>query len=108
MVLAKLYAQDDLILRRLLFKLFRIEENLEKNAEEITTLAASIAGLREEKDTHDSALDDARADQAKARSAVAKAEKKIKKAEKTLEDKASPILTVMTLSISNAFSTVET
>ena len=108
MVLAKLYAQDDLILRRLLFKLFRIEENLEKNAEEITTLAASIAGLREEKDTHDSALDDARADQAKARSAVAKAEKKIKKAEKTLEDKASPIVTVMTLSISNAFSIVET
>ena len=108
MVLAKLYAQDDLILRRLLFKLFRIEENLEKNAEEITTLAASIAGLREEKDTHDSALDDARADQAKARSAVAKAEKKIKKAEKTLEDKVSPILTVMTLSTSNAFSTVET
>lgn len=108
MVLAKLYAQDDLILRRLLFKLFRIEENLEKNAEEITTLAASIAGLREEKDTHDSALDDARADQAKARSAVAKAEKKIKKAEKTLEDKVRPILTVMTHSISNAFSIVET
>jgi hypothetical protein len=45
----------------LLFKLFRIEENLEKNAEEITTLADSIAGLREEKETHDSALDDARA-----------------------------------------------
>ena len=71
----------------MLFKLFRIEEHLEKNADEITTLAASISGLREEKETHDSALDDARADQAKARSAVAKAEKKIKKAEKALEDK---------------------
>jgi structural maintenance of chromosome 1 len=79
----------------LLFKLFRIEENLEKNAEEITTLAASIAGLREEKDTHDGALDDARADQAKARSLVAKAEKKIKKAEKTLEDKAGTLLPVI-------------
>lgn len=86
--------KDDLILRRLLFKLFRIEENLEKNAEEITTLAASIAGLREEKDTHDSALDDARADQAKARSGVAKGEKRIKKAEKTLEDKVRIILPV--------------
>ncbi len=72
-----------------------MEESLEKNAEEITTLAASIAGLREEKEAHDGALDDARADQAKARSVVAKAEKKIKKAEKTLEDKAGTILPVI-------------
>ena len=76
----------------MLYKLFRIEENLEKNADEITTLAASIAGLREEKETQDNALDDARADQAKTRSMVAKAEKKIKKAEKALEDKARTIL----------------
>ena len=79
----------------MLFKLFRIEENLEKNAEEITTLAASVTGLRDEKETHDSALDDARADQAKARSLVAKAEKKSKKAEKTLEDKVRTILPVI-------------
>ncbi|KAN0135870.1 RecF/RecN/SMC [Lactarius tabidus] len=85
---------NDLILRRLLFKLFRIEENLEKNAEEITTLAASITGLREEKETHDSALDDARADQAKARSGVTKAEKKIKKAEKALEDKKPELVSI--------------
>ena len=76
----------------MLFKLFRIEENLEKNAEEITTLAESLAELREEKETRDGALDDARADQAKARSAVAKSEKKIKKAEKALEDKVSSLL----------------
>ncbi|KAH9061732.1 cohesin complex subunit psm1 [Lactarius deliciosus] len=80
--------RDDLILRRLLFRLFRMEESLEKNAEEITTLAASITGLRDEKEARDGALDDARADQAKARSVVAKAEKRIKKAEKALEDKA--------------------
>ncbi|KAF8268112.1 cohesin complex subunit psm1 [Lactarius quietus] len=83
--------RDDLILRRLLFKLFRIEENLEKNAEEITTLAASIAGLREEKETQDSALDDARTDQAKARSA----------AEKALEDK-KPELVAIEASIAHS------
>ncbi len=88
------YAQDDLILRRLLFKLFRIEEGLEKDAEEITTLGSSIAGLREEKEGRDEALEQARTDQAKARSAVAKAEKRIKKAEKALEDKASTLLLV--------------
>lgn len=88
------YAQDDLILHRLLFKLFRIEEGLEKNAEEITTLGTSIAGLREEKDVRDEELDQLRTDQAKARTAVAKAEKRVKKAEKALEDKASTVLPV--------------
>lgn len=82
-------AQDDIVLRRLLFKLFRIEEGLEKDAEDITTLVTSLAGLREEKDGRDEELEQARSDQAKARAAVAKAEKRIKKAEKTLEDKAS-------------------
>ena len=89
------HAQDDLILRRLLFKLFRVEEGLEKNAEEITTLGSSIAGLREEKESRDEELEEARADQAKARTAVAKAEKRIKKAEKALEDKASSISPVI-------------
>jgi chromosome segregation ATPase len=89
------HAQDDLILHRLLFKLFRIEEGLEKNAEEITTLGSSIAGLREEKESRDEELEEARTDQAKARTAVAKAEKRIKKAEKALEDKASSILPVI-------------
>ena len=88
------YAQDDLILRRLLFRLFRIEEGLEKDAEEVTTLGTSIAGLREEKEGRDEELDQARTDQAKARSAAAKAEKRIKKAEKALEDKASTVLLV--------------
>jgi len=72
--------------------LFRIEEGLEKDAEDITTLVTSIAGLREEKDGRDEELEQARTNQAKARAAVAKAEKRIKKAEKTLEDKASTVL----------------
>ncbi|KAH9053337.1 cohesin complex subunit psm1 [Lactarius vividus] len=93
--------RDDLILRRLLFKLFRMEENLGRNAEEITTLTASIAGLRDEKESRDGALDDARADQAKARSVVAKAEKKIKKAEKALEDK-KPELVAIEASIAHS------
>ncbi|KAH9970194.1 P-loop containing nucleoside triphosphate hydrolase protein [Lactifluus volemus] len=86
--------RDDLILRRLLCKLFHIEENLEKNAEEITTLGTSIAGLREEKEARDEELDEARTDQAKARTSVSKAEKKIKKAEKALEDKRPELMTI--------------
>jgi chromosome segregation ATPase len=73
-------------------KLFRIEEGLERNAEEISTLGTSIAGLREEKEGRDEDLDEARTDQAKARTAVAKSEKRIKKAEKAFEDKASTVL----------------
>jgi chromosome segregation ATPase len=88
----ELFMQDDLILHRLLFKLFRIEEGLEKDADEITTLRTSIAGLHEEKEGRDEELEHARADQAKIRTAVAKAEKRIKKAEKALEDKASTVL----------------
>jgi len=64
---------------------------LEKNAEEITTLGTSIAGLQEEKEGRDEELEHARTDQAKIRTAVAKAEKRIKKAEKALEDKASTV-----------------
>lgn len=72
--------------------MFRIEEGLEKDAEEITTLGTSIAGLQEEKEGRDEELEHARTDQAKTRTAVAKAEKRIKKAEKALEDKASTVL----------------
>lgn len=43
--------------------------------------------MREEQKTHDDALNDARAEQAKARSALMQREKKLKKAEKALEAK---------------------
>ncbi|KAI9511038.1 RecF/RecN/SMC [Russula earlei] len=86
--------RDDLILRRLLFKLFSIEEGLEKNAEEITALGGSISGLREGKEGRDEELDLARTEQAKARTAIAKVEKRIKKAEKAVDDKKPDLVAV--------------
>ena len=74
-------------MRRILFKLFHIEEALEKDAREVREQSKALAGLREEQKTHDAALNDARAEQAKARSALMQREKKLKKAEKALEAK---------------------
>ncbi|KIJ62116.1 hypothetical protein HYDPIDRAFT_169279 [Hydnomerulius pinastri MD-312] len=79
--------RDELILRRILYKLFHIEEALETNARDIQTKSRALAGLREEQQQHDKALEDARADQARARTAVVREEKKVKKAEKAVESK---------------------
>lgn len=79
--------RDDLILKRFLWKLFHIEEQIETNAREITQKNKTLAGLRKEQAVHDKALEDARAKQAKSRSDVLAAEKKVKKAEKALEGK---------------------
>ncbi|KAF8137566.1 RecF/RecN/SMC, partial [Boletus edulis] len=79
--------RDDLILRRILYKLFHIEEALEANARDIQKKSRALAGLRAEQQQHDKALEDARADQARARTAVVREEKKVKKAEKTVESK---------------------
>ncbi|KAF9233408.1 hypothetical protein BU15DRAFT_90371 [Melanogaster broomeanus] len=79
--------RDELILRRLLYKLFHIEEALEGNAREIQTKSRTLAGLRADQQQHDKALEDARADQARARTAVVREEKKVKKAEKAVESK---------------------
>lgn len=79
--------QDDLILSRILFKLFHIEEAIEVNVREIQSQSKALAGLREEQRKHDEALEASRAEQAKARTGVIQLEKKIKKAEKTLEGK---------------------
>ncbi|KAI0063838.1 cohesin complex subunit psm1 [Artomyces pyxidatus] len=89
--------REELILRRILFKLFHIEEALEKNAHEIKEQSKTLAGLREEKQVQDQALDEARAEQAKARLSVTKGDKKIKKAEKALEDKKPDLLEVEAL-----------
>lgn len=83
-----------LILRRILFKLFHIEEALEKDAHEVREQSKTLAGLREEQKTHDDALNDARAEQAKARSALMQREKKLKKAEKALEAKKPELIAV--------------
>ncbi|KAL4072467.1 RecF/RecN/SMC [Scleroderma yunnanense] len=79
--------RDQLILRRVLYKLFHIEKALEANARDIQTKSRALAGLRREQQAQDNALEAARAEQAKARSAVVKEEKKVKKAEKSIESK---------------------
>lgn len=79
--------QDELILHRILYKLYHIEESIDQNVREIKTQNKALAGLREEQRVHDEALAEARAEQAKVRTTVMQKEKKIKKAEKTLDGK---------------------
>ncbi|EJC99202.1 cohesin complex subunit psm1 [Fomitiporia mediterranea MF3/22] len=79
--------RDDLILKRFLWKLFHIEEQIASNSREIIQKNKTLAGLRREQAAHNKALEDARAKQAKVRSDVSAAEKKVKKAEKALEGK---------------------
>jgi galactokinase len=79
--------QDDLILKRILYKLFHVEEALEANARDIQTKSKALAGLRAEHGEHEKALEDVRAEQARARTAVVREEKRVKKAEKALEAK---------------------
>lgn len=79
--------KDDLILKRILFKLFHIEEAIENNSRTIVTKNKELTGLREEQRKHDKALEDARTEQAKVRGNVMQKEKTLKKAEKALEGK---------------------
>lgn len=79
--------RDELILRRILYKLFHIEKALEANARDIQTKSKALAGLRREQRVNDEALEIARAEQAKVRAALVKEEKKVKKAEKAIESK---------------------
>lgn len=84
--------QDDLILRRVLFKLFHIEEALERNAREIKDQARTLEGLREEQRVHDEELADARAEQARARSNAMRKERALKSAERAVEGKVRYLL----------------
>ncbi|RPD56436.1 condensin complex subunit SMC1 [Lentinus tigrinus ALCF2SS1-6] len=79
--------RDDLVLRRILFKLFHIQKSLEEHAHAIREQNKTLAGLRQEQRKHEKALEEARSEQAKARGNVMQKEKKIKKAEKALETK---------------------
>ena len=81
------------MLRRILVKLYHIQRSLEEHARAIKEQNQTLAGLRAEQRKHEKALEDARADQAKARSNVMQKEKRIKKAEKALETKARIRLT---------------
>ena len=71
----------------MLYKLWHIEEALERNATEIKEQSRALAGLREEKGNADDVLESARREQATARSAVTAKEKKLRKAERALEAK---------------------
>ncbi|KAF4618816.1 hypothetical protein D9613_009734 [Agrocybe pediades] len=79
--------RDQLILERILTKLYHIDMGIEDNTREVVKKNKELTGLREEQKVHDRQLDAARADQAKARTSVMQKEKNIKKAEKALEGK---------------------
>ncbi|KAK7020211.1 Structural maintenance of chromosomes protein 1 [Paramarasmius palmivorus] len=85
--------REIVIMERILFRLFHIEESIEMNAHEIRQQNRALAGLREEQRKHDDALEAARAQQARARTSVMQTEKKIKKAEKALDAKRPDLVT---------------
>ncbi|TBU39664.1 condensin complex subunit SMC1 [Dichomitus squalens] len=77
--------RDDLVLRRILYKLYHIQQSLDEHAQAIRDQNKALVGLRKEQQKHEKALEEARSEQAKSRGAVMQKEKKIKKAEKALE-----------------------
>lgn len=81
------------MLRRILFKLYHIQRSLEEHARAIKEQNKTLAGLRQEQRKHEKALEEARAEQAKARGNVMQKEKRIKKAEKALETKVRNLYT---------------
>ncbi|PCH34989.1 cohesin complex subunit psm1 [Wolfiporia cocos MD-104 SS10] len=86
--------RDELILHRILYKLYHIQKALDDNARAIKTQNKALVGLRAEQRKHDNALEGARAEQAKVRLAVSQKEKKIKKGEKSLEGKKPDLVQV--------------
>lgn len=85
-------------MNRVLWKLWHIEEGLERNAREIKAQNRTLEGLRVERDQRDEELDSARAEQAKARSVVFQKEKRIKKLEQALELKVHIYTSVLIIS----------
>ncbi|KAF8996172.1 condensin complex subunit SMC1 [Cyathus striatus] len=86
--------KNDLILKRVLFKLFYIEEAIETNTRLIQRKNKELVGLKQEQKVHDKALEAARAEQAKSRANVMQKEKAIKKAEKVLDGKRPDLVSV--------------
>ncbi|KAI0692899.1 cohesin complex subunit psm1 [Cytidiella melzeri] len=86
--------KDELILRRTLWKLYHIQEQLSAHAEEIKRQNGTLVGLRKEQRAYEGELEKARQEQAKARSAVMSKEKRIKKAEKALDGKRPELVQV--------------
>ena len=75
------------MLRRILYKLYHIQQSLDEHAQAIRDQNKALVGLRKEQQKHEKALEEARSEQAKSRGAVMQKEKRIKKAEKALETK---------------------
>ncbi|TFY68970.1 hypothetical protein EVJ58_g695 [Rhodofomes roseus] len=86
--------RDELVLRRILLKLYHIEQGLQEHAQTIRTQNRTLAGLRAEQRKHEGELTEARAEQARARSSVMQKEKRIKKAEKALEGRKPDLVQV--------------
>lgn len=76
-----------MVLQRLLWKLYHIEEKIADNVKAIKLQNKELVGLRAEQKEHEENLAAAREEQAKARSEVSKRERRIKKQEKALEAK---------------------
>ncbi|KAG8906175.1 Structural maintenance of chromosomes protein 1, partial [Tulasnella sp. 408] len=79
--------KDSLIIHRLLWRLFHIEQAIETNTTEITAKNDELVELRAEQASHEASLEKARAAQATARNEVQKRERVVKKKEKALEGK---------------------
>ncbi|KAG8960566.1 Structural maintenance of chromosomes protein 1 [Tulasnella sp. 419] len=77
--------RDSLVVHRLLWKLYHIEEAIENNARDIRSKNKELVQLRSEQAVHDSKVAAARSAQASARGEVQKKERVIKKKEKALE-----------------------
>lgn len=76
-----------MILHRILFKLYNIQESLSGHAEEIKNANEQLVGLRAEQQECEAALEETRTEQARQRTDVMQKEKRLKKAEKALEGK---------------------
>jgi hypothetical protein len=84
-LIMRLGEKDGLIRNRILYKLFHIEESLESNTRAIHTQNKALVTLRAEQRIHDQALEAARAEQAKSKTAVLQKQKRVSKEEKGLE-----------------------
>ncbi|CAG7853227.1 Structural maintenance of chromosomes protein 1 AltName: Full=Chromosome segregation protein smc1; AltName: Full=Cohesin complex subunit psm1 [Serendipita indica DSM 11827] len=88
--------RDELVIQRLLWRLYNIESTIKRNTQSIKKRDAELAGIRAELTRQEDALALAQQQQAKARSEVMKKEKAIKKQEKTIEAKKPALLAVET------------
>ena len=79
--------RDNLILQRLLHRLYHISESISATTEAIHAQNKELASLRKEQREREKELEMARKEQATARGAVMKSEGKVKKGEKAVEAK---------------------